>query len=189
MKNDKLNKLIIVSALAVLTAILVVVMLAAWGVADLEGFAHFLKDGKIVLRILVGLLFLVAAFCSIFAIVCAIKVGKALDPTEMNLLRQTGGGTSYISSDAVAGMIQRVLKADKRVKSGACKVNPVEDGITADIKLTAIAGGDLALLCSDIQSKVKSEIEAATSIPVRNVAVSIVQTVDNGTPQVEKRVN
>ncbi len=107
----------------------------------------------------------------------------------MNLLKQSGGGTSYISSDAVAGMIQRVLKADKRIKSAACRVNPVEDGITADIKLTAFAGGDLAELCSNVQSRVKAEVESATGIPVRNVAVSIVQTVESGTPQIEKRVN
>lgn len=189
MKNDKLNKLIIVAAIAALTAVLIVLMLAAWGVASLEGFAAYLNEGPVVLRVLIGLLFLALAALSVFAIVCAVKVGKALDPSEMNLLRQTGGGTSYISSDAVAGMIQRVLKANRQVKSGSCKVNPVEDGITADIKLTAFAGGDLARLCSDIQSRVKSEIEAATGIPVRNVAVSIVQTVENGTPQIDKRVN
>ena len=189
MKNDKLNKLIIIAAIAALTAVLVVLMLAAWGVVSLEGFAAYLVNGPIALRVLIGMLFLVLAALSLFAIVCAAKVGKDLDPSEMNLLGQAGGGTSYISSDAVAGMIQRVLKSNKQVKSGSCKVTPVEDGITADIKLAAFAGGDLVRLCSEIQSKVKYEIEAATSIPVRNVAVSIVQTVENGTPQIEKRVN
>ena len=190
MKKDNANKLIVVAALVVLAAVFAILMLAAWGIVNLEGFASYLADGPVALRVLIGILFLAALLGTAFAVICAFKVGKPLDPAEMNLLRQTDGGTSYISSDAVAGMIQRVLKADKQVKSGACKVTPVEDGITADIKLTAFAGGDLAMLCSDIQQKVKTEVEKATGIPVRNVAVSIVQTVENGAPpQTEKRVN
>ena len=189
MKNDKANKFIVFVAIFLLSAVFVLLMLAAWGVIDLGGFANYLADGPAAIRVLLGIVFL-AAFCfCVFAMICSFKIGKALAPSEMNLLKQTGGGTSYISSDAVSGMIQRVLKADKRIKSGNCRVNPVEDGITADIKLTAFSGGDLAELCSDIQGRVKTEIEGATGIPVRNVAVSIVQTVESGTPQIEKRVN
>lgn len=189
MKNDKANKSIVFAALAVLCGVFILLMLASWGIADLESFSHYLADGHTAVRVLLGMLFLVALCGGVFAMICLFKIGKALDPSEMNLLKQSGGGTSYISSDAVAGMIQRVLKADKRIKSAACRVNPVEDGITADIKLTAFAGGDLAELCSNVQSRVKAEVESATGIPVRNVAVSIVQTVESGTPQVEKRVN
>lgn len=189
MKNDKANRTIVFIALLLLAAVFIVLMLSAWGVLDLSGFANYLCDGPVAIRVLLGVLFLVCSIGAIFAMLCSLKVGKALDPAEMNLLKQTGGGTSYISSDAVAGMIQRVLKSNKQIKSGTCKVNPVEDGITADIKLTAYAGGDLAELCSDIQNRVKTEVESTTGIPVRNVAVSIVQTIENGTPHVEKRVN
>lgn len=189
MKNDNANKTIIFAAIFLLSAVFALLVLASWGITNLESFAHYLADGPVAVRVLLGILFLAAFCCCVFAMICAFKVGKAPAASEMNLLKQTGGGTSYISSDAVSGMIQRVLKADKRVKSGSCRVNPVEDGITADIKLTAFAGGDLAELCADIQNRVKTEIESTTGIPVRNVAVSIVQTVDNGTPQIEKRVN
>ncbi|MBO4880039.1 MAG: hypothetical protein J5544_07230, partial [Clostridia bacterium] len=71
-----------------------------------------------------------------------------------------------------------------------CSINPVEDGVTADVKLTAFSGGDLTRLCYDVQNSIKQEVESKTGIPVRNVSVAIVKTVEAAAePVVEKRVN
>ena len=120
----------------------------------------------------------------------ALSFGKGPSRSEMNLLSQNNGGSSYISSEAVCEMIQRLLKKNKQIRSANCSVSPVEDGVTADIKLTAFTGGDLSMLCSTIQNSVKHEIESMTGLPVRNVSVAIVKTVEPAETKAEtKRVN
>lgn len=189
MKSDKLRKTIVAFALIVFAALLLALVACSWGLIKLSGIVCFLEQGSTVLRILVGLLFLLLAACVIYAVIQTVKLGKNTDPAEMNTLSQNNAGTSYISSDAVAGMIQRILKRNKQIKSANCTVSPVEDGIVSDIKLVVFAGGDLTKLCSDVQNQIKSEVENSTGIPVRNVSVSIVQTVEGNNPPVEKRVN
>lgn len=189
MGSDKLRKFIVILALVLFGAVFLLLAATAWGIFSLSGFVNYLEDGPIVLRILLGILF-VALFAGIIAvIVAAAKIGRQPSRSEMNLLAQTNGGASYISSDAVAAIAQRVLKKNKQIKNAACSVIPVEDGVNLDVKLSVFSGGDLSGLCSSVQNGVKNEIESATGIPVRNVAVNIVKTVEGAEPAVEKRVN
>ncbi len=192
MKSDKTNKLVVILALVILTAVLLLLAASSWGIIKLSNFVGFLEDGPAFARVLVGILFLALAAGAVFAIYCAASIGKGLKRSEMNLLRQNQGGASYISSDAVTGMVQRLLKKNRQIKSSDCKVVPVEDGITVEIKMTAFEGGDLNALCAAIQNDVKYEIENATGIPVRGVAVNIVKTIEGAqteTVEVSKRVN
>lgn len=188
MKSDKLRKTIVSFALIVFAAILLLFAACCWGIVELGGVIEYFESGNIAVRVLIGILFVMLAVCVFYAVIQTIKLGKKKNPAEMNTLVQNNAGTSYISSDAVAGMIQRILKRNSKIKSANCTVNPVEDGIVSDVQLVVFSGGDLTKLCSDIQQRIKSEVETATGIPVRNVSVSIVQTVEGNTP-VEKRVN
>lgn len=188
MKSDKLRKTIVSFALIVFAAILLLFAACCWGIVELGAVIEYFESGNIAVRVLIGILFVMLAVCVFYAVIQTIKLGKKKNPAEMNTLVQNNAGTSYISSDAVAGMIQRILKRNSKIKSANCTVNPVEDGIVSDVQLVVFSGGDLTKLCSDIQQRIKSEVETATGIPVRNVSVSIVQTVEGNTP-VEKRVN
>ena len=126
----------------------------------------------------------------VYLIIKTVSFGKATSKGEMNLLTQGTDGSTYISSDAISTMVQRLLHRNRQIRSASCSVTPVSDGITIDIRLTVLAGGDYAQLCSDIQRDIKQEVEQATGIPVKNVSVSIIKTiVPNGEQApVEKRV-
>ncbi len=188
MKSDNVNRLLVVVALLMLAVVLAVLMLTAWGVMNLKGFTQLLSGDKMAVRVLLGILFLFLLIFTLFVMACVFRIGKEGSKSVMNTLRSTEAGTSFISNEAIIGIIQRQLKLDSRVKSGDCVITPVADGITADVRLTAFAGGDLAQLCSDLQDRIITEIEGSTGIPVRSVSVSIVQTIDSGSTQVERRV-
>lgn len=184
MKNDKLTKTLIIFALILFGAVFLLLTCACWGILPLSGFVNYLENGPVVLRILIGIGFLVLFAGVIYAIIKTAKFGKSTAKSEMNLLVQNTNGTAYISSEAISTMVQRLLRRNKQIRAAACTVTPVHDGITIDNRLTAVAGGDYAQLCSDLQQLIKAEIEQATGIPVRNVAVTIVKTVEsNGSEQ------
>lgn len=183
MKNDKSIKTIIIIALILFGAAALALTAACWGIISLSGFVNYLENGPIVVRILIGIAFLALFAGIVYTIAKTGSLGKNAAKREMNLLTQNANGTAYISSDAISSMIQRLLRRNKQVRSAACSVTPVQDGITIDIKLTVLAGCDYAQLCSQIQQTVKTEVENATGIPVRNVAVSIVKTVEPNSEQ------
>ena len=190
MLSDKKAKLLTIFALCLLGAVMLLLAAASWGIVRLSGFVNFLEDGHIVLRILMGVLF-VALFVGVVAVIAVTaRIGKGPKRSEMNLLKQNTDGASYITSDAVSVMTQRLVKKNRQIKAADCKVTPVEDGITLDVRLTAFTGVDLAELCRDVQSTVRREIESNVGIPVRNVSVSIVKTIETQQEaQPVKRVN
>ncbi len=190
MKTDKQIKTLIIFALILLGAVVLLLTAACWGILPLSGFVGYLENGPTALRILIGVGFLILFAGVVYTIVKAGKFGKANAKREMNLLAQNTDGATFISSDAIAMMIQRLLRRNKQIRSAAVSVSPVSDGITSEVNLTVLAGGEYAHLCSDIQKEIKNEIEQATGIPMRNVSVSIVKTVEpNGEqPATERRV-
>lgn len=191
MKSDKLTKLLVILVLALFAAALLLFAATAWGIVSLSGFVNYLEDGSAFVRVLIGILFVLLFAGVVYTIIKAAKIGKALPAKEMNLLSQSNSGSSYISSEAVSKMVQRLLKRNDQVRNAACTVNPVEDGVTIDIKTVVYSGGDLNQLCAQIQNGIKYEIESATGIPVRNVAVNIVKTIEGAKETVPetKRVN
>ncbi len=190
MKNDKQIKTALFFALIIFGAVILLLTAACWGIIKLSGFINYLENGPVVLRILIGIGFLLLFAGVVYLIIKTVSFGKATSKGEMNLLTQGTDGSTYISSDAISTMVQRLLHRNRQIRSASCSVTPVSDGITIDIRLTVLAGGDYAQLCSDIQRDIKQEVEQATGIPVKNVSVSIIKTiVPNGEQApVEKRV-
>ncbi len=190
MKNDKQIKAALVFALIIFGAVILLLTAACWGIINLSGFINYLENGPVVLRILIGIGFLLLFACVAYLIIKTASFGKATSRGEMNLLAQNTDGSTFISSEAISTMVQRLLRRNRQIRQAACNVTPVADGVTIDIRLTVLSGGDYAQLCSDIQREVKHEVEQATGIPVKNVSVSIVKTIEQNGEQapVEKRV-
>lgn len=192
MKSDKLTKFLVTISLALFGIVFLLLAASSWGILSLSKFINYLEDGPMFVRILLGILFIALTVGLVYVIIRLFKLGKAPKAAEMNLLTRSNAGESYISSDAVSQLVSRLLKKNKQIKSAETKVIPVEDGVNIDIKSIVFAGTDLTQLCSSIQNSVKYEIESTTGIPVRNVAVNIVKTVQGSEPvqeAVTSRVN
>ncbi len=192
MKSDKLTKFLVTISLALFGIVFLLLAASSWGILSLSKFINYLEDGPMFVRILLGILFIAFTVGLVYVIIRLFKLGKAPKAAEMNLLTRSNAGESYISSDAVSQLVSRLLKKNKQIKSAETKVIPVEDGVNIDIKSIVFAGTDLTQLCSSIQNSVKYEIESTTGIPVRNVAVNIVKTVQGSEPvqeAVTSRVN
>ena len=192
MKSDKLTKFLVTIIIALFGIVFLLLAAASWGILRVSKFVNYLEDGPMFVRILLGILFIAITAGLVYVITRVFKLGKAPKAAEMNLLTRSNAGESYISSDAVSQLVSRLLKKNKQIKSAETKVIPVEDGVNIDIKSTVFAGTDLTQLCSMIQNSVKYEIESNTGIPVRNVAVNIVKTVQGAEPVQEaitRRVN
>ncbi|MBQ7061207.1 MAG: alkaline shock response membrane anchor protein AmaP, partial [Clostridia bacterium] len=182
MKSDKLTKFLVTISLALFGIVFLLLAASSWGILSLSKFINYLEDGPMFVRILLGILFIAFTVGLVYVIIRLFKLGKAPKAAEMNLLTRSNAGESYISSDAVSQLVSRLLKKNKQIKSAETKVIPVEDGVNIDIKSIVFAGTDLTQLCSSIQNSVKYEIESTTGIPVRNVAVNIVKTVQGSEP-------
>ncbi len=190
MKSDKFSKFLIILSLGLFGAVLLLLAADAWGIVPLSKFTGYLEDGPAFVRVLIGILFIALAAAIVYVIIRTVKIGKDLKASEMNLLTRSSSGESFISSDAVSGLVLRHLKKNKQIKSANCKVIPVEDGVNIDVRSVVYAGTDLNQLCASLQNSIKYEIESMTGIPVRNVAVNIIKTVQGAEPVVEtKRVN
>ena len=192
MKSDKLTKFLVTISLALFGIVFLLLAASSWGILSLSKFINYLEDGPMFVRILLGILFIAFTVGLVYVSIRLFKLGKAPKAAEMNLLTRSNAGESYISSDAVSQLVSRLLKKNKQIKSAETKVIPVEDGVNIDIKSIVFAGTDLTQLCSSIQNSVKYEIESTTGIPVRNVAVNIVKTVQGSEPvqeAVTSRVN
>ena len=190
MKSDKFSKFLISLTLGIFGAVLLLLAAESWGIVPLSKFTNFPEDGPAFLRVLLGILFVALCAGVIYVIIRALKLGKELDAGEMNLLTRSSAGESFISNEAVSELVQRILKKNKQIKSASCKVIPVEDGVNVQVRQTVYSGTDLNQLCTAVQSSIKQEIESVTGIPVRNVAVNIIKTVQGTEPVTEtKRVN
>lgn len=190
MKSDKFSKFLVALTLGIFGVVLLLLAAESWGIVPISKFTNFLEDGPAFLRVLLGILFVALAAGVVYVIVRALKPVKELDAGEMNLITKNNSGASFISNDAVSELVQRVLKKNKQIKSATCKVIPVEDGVNVNVRQTVYSGTDLNQLCTAVQNSIKQEIESATGIPVRNVAVNIVKTVPGAEPvTVTKRVN
>ena len=129
MKNDKQIKTALIFALIIFGAVILLLTATCWGITRLAGFINYLENGSVVLRILIGIGFLLLFAGVAYLIIKTVSFGKATSKGEMNLLTQGADGSTYISSDAISTMVQRLLRRNRQIRSASCSVTPVSDGM------------------------------------------------------------
>ena len=89
------------------------------------------------------------------------------------LMKQTELGGTYISLEAIDGMVQKHCRAISRVKDVHTTLQSTETGVTIGIRLNVLPDTDVVTLSGELQKSLKENVESLTGIAVNEIGVLV----------------
>lgn len=89
------------------------------------------------------------------------------------LMQQTELGGTFISLDAVDGMVQKHCRAQERVRDCHSTLRALDDGVTIGIRLTVLPDTDVAALTQQMQASLREYIQSLTGINVKEIGILV----------------
>jgi uncharacterized alkaline shock family protein YloU len=102
------------------------------------------------------------------------------------LMRQTEFGGTFISLEALDGMVQKHCRAISRVKDVRTTMQSNETGVTIGIRLCLLPDTDVVTLTSELQKSLKENIETLTGIQVNEIGVLVESATANTAASVSR---
>ena len=89
------------------------------------------------------------------------------------LMRQTEFGGTFISLEALDGMVQKHCRSITRVKDVHTTLHSTETGVAIGIRLSVLPDTDVVTLTAELQKSLKENIETLTGIQVNEIGVLV----------------
>ena len=89
------------------------------------------------------------------------------------LMQQTELGGTFISLDAVDGMVQKHCRAQERVRDCHSTLRALDDGVTIGIRLSVLPDTDVASLTQQLQTSLREYVQSLTGINVKEIGILV----------------
>lgn len=126
---------------------------------------------------------LILAGCALLILLISIKLllagrnkgDKKAEPAApaSTLMQQTELGGTFISLDAVDGMVQKHCRSQERVRDCHSTLRALDDGVTIGIRLTVLPDTDVANLTQQLQVSLREYIQNLTGINVKEIGILV----------------
>ncbi len=137
---------------------------------------------------------LILAACALVLLLICIKLllagrggpaqaDQAAAPAS-TLMQQTELGGTFISLDAVDGMVQKHCRSQERVRACQSTLRALDDGVTIGIRLSVLPDTDVASLTQQLQVSLREYIQSLTGINVKEIGILVESAAEEPTSRV-----
>ena len=126
---------------------------------------------------------LILGGCALLLLLISIKLlltgrgkgDKKAEPAApaATLMQQTELGGTFISLEAVDGMVQKHCRAQERVRDCHSTLRAMDDGVTIGIRLSVLPDTDVAALTQQLQVSLREYIQTLTGINVKEIGILV----------------
>lgn len=126
---------------------------------------------------------LILAACALVLLLICVKLvfagrgGRAHEQKPAapasTLMQQTELGGTFISLDAIDGMVQKHCRAQERVRDCHSTLRALDDGVTVGIRLSVLPDTDVSALSTQLQASLREYIESLTGIHVKEIGILV----------------